>query len=401
MAKPITWIPVKVKLSELDHWADNPVTLSKAQAQKLLRSEKMLGKAQAFSVSPKKKNGKRDLYDGHQRCNVWGAAYGMDTVVNAVESSRFLTDKERRRMAVMTRTATGSLDADKISQWDSEELFDFGYDADYLSDIKHTLGGISNFVESEEPEPVDAEPQINRAEELQKVWGTKLGQLWQIGQHRLLVGDCTVRENVERLMGGKIAKLAPVDPPYNVGFEYDGETVDDKKTEEKYKEFCYAWFGECQRVSEKQIVTAGCYNLLSWLRWFDSYHVGTWIKSNSMTNGRISRFWCWEPVIFFGEKFGKKRTNDIFDYPIGQQKDVANHPCPKPLKMWVDLIENYSEPNDIIYESFGGSGTTMVVCGTLDRQCRMMEISPAYSAVILQRMADAFPGIEIKLIEEV
>ncbi len=247
-------------------------------------------------------------------------------------------------------------------------------------------------------EPVDAEPQIDRAAELAEKWQTASGQLWKLGDHRLLIGDCTVRENVERLMDGERAKLAPVDPPYNVGFEYDGETVDDKKTEEKYKEFCFAWFGECQRVSEKQIVTAGCNNMPSWLRWFDSYHVGTWIKSNSMTNGRVSRFWCWEPVIFFGEKFGKKRTNDIFDYPIGQQKDVANHPCPKPLKMWEDLIENYSEPNDIIYECFGGSGTTLIACVNTGRICRTLEISEKYGAVILERFYTA-TGITPELAE--
>jgi len=249
-------------------------------------------------------------------------------------------------------------------------------------------------------ETKDAEPQVDRAAELQEKWQTQSGQLWQLGAHRLLIGDCTVRENVERLMGGERAKLAPVDPPYNVGFEYDGETVDDQKTAEKYEAFCRAWFSECQRVSEKQIVTAGCYNLPSWLRWFDSYHVGTWIKTNSMTNGRVSRFWCWEPVIFFGEKFGNKRTNDVFDYPISNQSGVANHPCPKPLKMWDDLIENYSEPNDIIYECFGGSGTTLISCANLGRVCRMLEISPNYGAVILQRFADAFPAEKIEQVTE-
>jgi DNA modification methylase len=78
------------------------------------------------------------------------------------------------------------------------------------------------------------------------------------------------------------------------------------------------------------------------------------------------------------------------------QKDVANHPGPKPLKMWNDLIENYSAPNSIIFESFSGSGTTLVACQNLSRRGRAIEISPAYCAVTLERMATAFPGIEIK-----
>jgi DNA modification methylase len=254
-------------------------------------------------------------------------------------------------------------------------------------------------------ETVDAEPQIDRAAELQDKWQTAIGQLWKLGNHRLLIGDCTVRENVERLMGGERASLAPVDPPYNVGFEYDGETVDDTKTEEKYKEFCSAWFGECQRISEKQIVTPGCYNLASWMRWFDAYHWTPWVKTNAMTNGKVSRFLCWEPMLFFGKTWKRSRSNDIFDFPVQPQKMSNNgetlsglHPCPKPLGMWEDLIENYSELNDIIYECFGGSGTTLMACVNKSRLCRIMEISPAYGAVILERFYTA-TGITPELVE--
>jgi len=209
-----------------------------------------------------------------------------------------------------------------------------------------------------------------------------------------------VREDVQRVMGGERAKLAPVDPPYNVGFEYDGETVNDKKTAEKYEEFSRAWFGECQRVSAKQIVTAGGKNLPLWLRWFDSYHIATWIKRNTQTHGRISQFWAWEPIIFFGEKWGKKRHLDIFDYAaqFSTAKETANHPCPKPLKLWQDFIENYSEKENIIYEAFAGSGTTLVASENLQRKCFGIEISPNYCAVILERMQTAFPALVIERI---
>ena len=103
--------------------------------------------------------------------------------------------------------------------------------------------------------------------------------------------------------------------------------------------------------------------------------------------------------MFFGSGFGKSRSNDIFDFPIGQQKDVGNHPCPKPLKMWVDLIENYSEPNDVIYECFGGSGTTLMACVETKRICRIMEISEKYGAVILERFYTA-TGITPELVTE-
>jgi DNA modification methylase len=105
-------------------------------------------------------------------------------------------------------------------------------------------------------------------------------------------------------------------------------------------------------------------------------------------------------VLFFGEKWKRSRSSDLFDFPIGEQGGVANHPCPKPLKMWLDLLDNYSDPGAIIYEPFGGSGTTMLACQNLGRRCRMCEISPAYSAVVLQRMTDAYPDLVIELVED-
>lgn len=245
-------------------------------------------------------------------------------------------------------------------------------------------------------EPQDAEPQVDKAAELNKKWKVKTGDLWLIGDHRLLCGDSTKAEDVARVMNGKKAELAAVDPPYNVGILYDGETVNDKKTQENYKAFSVAWFEQCQAYSDRQIITPGCNNLASWCRWFDPYHIAPWTKTNSMTNGKVSRFWCWEPVFFFGDKWQRSRSNDIFDFPIGQQKDIANHPCPKPLKMWADLIESYTEADALIYESFGGSGTSLVAAQNLGRKCFALEISPDYCAVILERMATAFPSLEIK-----
>jgi len=215
-------------------------------------------------------------------------------------------------------------------------------------------------------------------------------------QHRVICGDCTDAGVVARVMGGERAALAPVDPPYNVGIKY-GDAVDDQKQLEDYETFSRAWFALCQSVSDRQIVTPGCNNLALWLRWFDAYHWGAWTKNNSMTNGRVSQWWCWEPVLFFGLHWGKRRHSDVFDYPIGQQKDVANHPCPKPLAMWEDLLTHYSQQGDVIYESFSGSGTTLIACERLNRRCRAVEISPAYCAVAIQRWVDLTAGVPVLL----
>jgi DNA modification methylase len=391
----ITWQPVTTELSALVPWEHNPKTISKPHAKRLLANWQELGQWQTIAIGPA-----GEVYDGHQRLSVLKAAYGDGYQVKALQSSRALNDEERGRIVFEgTAGAVGQIDWEVAASFDAGALQGWGMDADTLRDWKRDTAALDNFLKSEAVEPQDADPQIDRAAELNEKWQVKTGDLWRIGEHRLLCGDSTKREDVERVMDGERAELAPVDPPYNVGFEYDGETVDDTKTAEKYEVFSRAWFGECQRVSDRQIVTPGCNNLASWMRWFDAFHWAPWVKTNSMTNGKVSRFWCWEPVLFFGEKWKRNRGNDIFDFPIGMQKDVANHPCPKPLKMWTDILENYSEEGAVIFESFGGSGTTMAAGESTGRITRLIEISPNYCAVILERMSTAFPGIEIERIE--
>jgi DNA modification methylase len=271
---------------------------------------------------------------------------------------------------------------EEVKDVDAELLEAVGYtDAEFAA-LLAEVGGEQRAV-------VDVEPQIDRAEELRKKWRVEVGQLWQLGEHRIICGDCTDAAVVARVMAGEKAALAPTDPPYNVGFNYDGVTVDDKKSDDNYERFTKSWFAVCQSVSVRQIVTPGCYNLALWLRWFDARHWAPWTKTNSMTNGVVSRFWCWEPVLFFGDKWPRSRSSDVFDFPVGMQSGVANHPCPKPLKMWLDLLDNYTEKNDLVYEPFSGSGTTLIACEQLGRRCRAVEIAPSYVAVALERWAQA------------
>ncbi len=215
--------------------------------------------------------------------------------------------------------------------------------------------------------------------------------------HRLVCGDATSAEDVGRVMAGSMATLLVTDPPYNVSKNY-GDAVDDAMGEAEYKAFCEGWFLLWKRHSLRQIVTPGCYNLARWCRYWEPYHIAPWTKTNSMTNGKVSRFWCWEPVLFYGEHWPRKRSNDVFDFPIGEQGGVANHPCPKPLKMWGDLIEHYSDEGDIVADAFGGSGTCFVAAEQLGRLCYGMEISEKYCAIILERLAAV--GLNPELVED-
>ena len=342
-----------------------------------------------------------EILDGSARLETAALRFGDEVIVIEHDGTRPIiatrTDVPDAQSAIAKRISyaanqVAALDLD----WDVEQIaadLEAGVDLAGLwsdGELAELLGDLLKG-------DGDAEPQIDKAAELQEKWQTATGQMWQLNDHRIICGDCTDPAVVARVMGGEKAALAPVDPPYNVGFDYDGKTVDDAKQAADYEAFSRAWFAVCQSVSERQIVTPGGINHITWVRLFDSKHCGVWIKTNALTRGRVSNSWCWEPVFFFGSQWSKRRANDVFDYPIGEQGGVANHPCPKPLKLWCDLIDNYSQPGDVILDCFDGSGTTIIACERLHRKARACEISPGYVAVAIQRWCDVTNGTPVQV----
>ena len=305
------------------------------------------------------------------------------TDLDGVDAARRMIGDNR--LAALAEPDTEAL-AELLRQLQAEDaLGGTGYDDVAVEALLKEVAGAM-------PPADDPGPQVDRAAELQAKWGTALGQVWEIPSvtvkgraHRLLCGDSTKAEDVARLMDGQRAALLATDPPYNVSIEY-GDNVDDDKSEAEYEAFTRAWFGVWRDASERQVISPGCNNLARWCRYFDPYHVAPWTKTNAMTNGKVSRWWCWEPVLFYGDKWIRRRSNDVFDYPIGQQSGVGNHPCPKPLPMWADIIANYTEPCDVVAEAFAGSGTTFVAAEQNGRIGYGMELEPKYVAVILERL---------------
>ena len=238
------------------------------------------------------------------------------------------------------------------------------------------------------------EEELNNVPEPKKVAVSKLGDLFLIGKHRVLCGDSTKKEDVERLMDGKKAELCVTDPPYNVCYDYVG--IDDNKTVAQYKEFCVAFFENLKTYSKNIIITPGLINKKLWYEIENPHYLAVWTKLNAMTNGVISRFMCTEPILFYGEKWSRKRHSDIFDFPVSNQKDVGNHKCPKPLKLFVDLIENYSEDNNTILDLFLGSGTTLIACEQTGRVAYCCELEPLYIDVSIRRFFKLYPNCEFK-----
>lgn len=297
--------------------------------------------------------------------------------------------------------ALASLLSDLAAQ---DALVGTGFDKDDLDTLLRDLGY------QQEPTP-DPGAQMDRAEELREKWQTARGQLWQIGNHRLLCGDSTSAEDGARVMGGEKAGLVCTDPPYNVGIEY-GSGTNDSKTIEQNEAFIAKWFEQYKAVPVKVVTPGAGYHLgtlRSWLTLFPPRWMCLWLRRNSMSHSPLRGFSDWEPVLFYKNEekdretewggilvYGKPQTpigQDIFDIPVRVQPDVADekgnkyHPVPKPLALFVVLLRKFSKIGQVIVDPFLGSGTTMVAAEQLGRICYGLEIEPKYCAVILERMS--------------
>lgn len=127
----LTWTPVRVRLGQIKPWTHNPRMSTKAQAQRLIKSERELGQPQTLAVSPFD-NGFVDLYDGHQRVAAWNTIKGADFEVWALQSNRPLSDDERRKISILLHTATGSWEWDKLAAWSAADLQEWGFDRETL-----------------------------------------------------------------------------------------------------------------------------------------------------------------------------------------------------------------------------------------------------------------------------
>ena len=295
-------------------------------------------------------------------------------------------------------------------------------------------------------ETQDAEPQIDRAAELLEKWQVKTGDLWKIGEHRLLCGDSTKREDVERVMGGEKADFMVTSPPYNVGVEYS-EHDDTETSWNDYERFlssvldqvipnikegrAIAWnigtspktYHVYQHMLLEKRYGLTYYRQMIWKK--VGVPVPLWFNTKNKPQARrFTPNYQHEIVLIFTKgnlelgdsvEVDPLCENDVFEYgqqfaivdlPSGKTRTGAQsnldrrankaHPAAFPERIPSMFINHFAAKGEIVIEPFNGSGTTIVACENLWRKCRAIEISPAYCAVTLERMHTAFPNLEIK-----
>jgi len=236
---------------------------------------------------------------------------------------------------------------------------------------------------------------------------TVLGDIWQLGRHRVMCGDSTSIDAVDELMDGHLADMWLTDPPYNV--DYTGRTKDalkienDKMDDNSFRQFLrdaysaadanmkegavfYIWHADLEGYNFRGAAADIGWQVRQCLIW----------AKNSMVMGRQDYHWQHEPCLY-GWKSGaghfwatdRKQTTILkFDRPTRN----VEHPTMKPVNLMEYQITNNTRGADVVLDSFGGSGSTLIACEKSGRQARLMEFDPKYVDVIVKRWQD-FTGL--------
>ena len=325
-----------------------------------------------------------------------------------VDEQDFATEADEWAHLIADNRIAELADADRAMLRDLAEELDTGdFDMDLTG---FDAAGLEELMTAAPPEgDADAEPQIDKAAELNKEWKVQPGDLWHIGEHRLLCGDSTKADDVARLLGEDKPMLMVTDPPYGVKYDPSwraeagvnknqgkmGKVENDDNADwtESWRLFpgdaAYVYHAGAKASIVQASLEAAGFAIRAQIIW----------AKDRMAMSRGDYHWQHEPCWYAVREGGKGHRNDdrtqttLWNIPA---RDDAGHGhgTQKPLECMARPIRNHH--SEMVYDPFLGSGTTMVACENLKRKCRGIEISPDYCAVILQRMKDAFPSITIE-----
>ncbi|MFY0637278.1 site-specific DNA-methyltransferase [Maricaulis maris] len=373
-------------------------------------------------VNPVLVDGTGTLIAGHGRVQA-ARQIGMKEVPTV--ALEHLSDAERRALVIADNRLA------ELAGWDEDvlrlELSDLEtLELDFELEVTGFDTGDLDKLLADPGDAPDSDDRIPPTQDRPPI--TKLGNIWQIGDHRLICGDARDPIVVERLMEGETADLAFMDPPYNVPI--DRHVCGSGNI--KHREFAMASgemsIGEfTQFLSDTFALAAGHsrdgaihFICMDWRHMGEVLNAGGHIYSElknlavwAKTNGGMGTFYRSQHELIFifkvgtaahtntfglGNK-GRYRTN-VWTYAGvnsfgGNQKDLALHPTVKPVALVADAIKDVSRRSDIVLDLFGGSGSTLIAAARSRRRARLVEIDPSYCDVIIRRARDVLGLIAV------
>jgi DNA modification methylase len=397
---------IKRKLSTLRKLPGNPRTISAPDLETL--KDSLATNPELFDARPiilSDRTGELVIIAGNMRMEA-ARQIGLKEVPTILLPG--LTEAKEREIAIRDNINNGDWDWDLLAnQWDDLPLAEWGlrvptFDMD--DELEPTV---------QEDEEAVAET-VSKAAELQQKWQTARGQIWKLGEHRLMCGDCTDDDAIATLMNGKKASACITDPPYNINYgnikhkKFKQRSIEnDDMSSDDFREFCRLFTFQIQknvtgcvyvfgppgpdgRIMFSELdATLHCSTTIIWNK--DQFTLGRGKYQNKYEP-------CWFGWVNDGKDFTGDRTlTNVWDIP--RPKRSEEHPTMKPVELIATAVEHSTKAQDVVLELFSGSGTTLLACEQLNRRCYAIELAPEYVAVALERW-HLLTGKEPELIQE-
>lgn len=377
-----------VDIDKLIPYVNNARTHSPEQINKLRASLREFG-----FINPVIVDDKFNIVAGHGRVMA-AQAEGIKEIPCVYVD--YLTEAQKKAYILAdNRMAMDAGWDEEMLRVELEALQDMAFDLSMTGFDDKELADLFKTEEEVEDDDFDLDAALEKAAFVKK------GDIWTVGRHRLMCGDATSAEDVTKLMDGKKANIIVTDPPYGVSFKSsDGLSIqnDSLKGDEFYQFLLQAFKNMADNLTKggaAYVFHADTEGLNFRKAFIDAgFHLAgccIWVK-NSLVLGRSDYQWQHEPVLYGFLQNGnhpwysdrKQTTIWNFDKP----KRNKNHPTSKPLDLLGYPIQNSSQANGIVIDTFGGSGSTMMACEQTNRTCYMMELDEKYASVILRRYVE-------------
>lgn len=372
---------LKIKLSELKKLEWNPRTIKKEDLDKLTKSIEKFWVIEWRPFLVSNRTGENIIIWGNQRYEVCKKLGIKEVPVHIME---WLTEEEEREIIIRDNISNGEWDWEILAnEWDKEELEEWGLDVQF---------------ETVEPEAEEDDFEVDEGVKTDIV----LGDLFEIWPHRLLCGDSTNIDDVNKLMNGEKADMVFTDPPYwnwtswkygrwqlgvrTILSDENFDCVNDffnLRTNTKYV-FFLQW-----RTFKEALQTLENNELKLKTIW-------VWDKKNCGLNGAWWMSEQWEAIIVAGDIEYTKFWWNVFSVSREQKRrEDSPHPHQKPIELLANILE-YFTAYKTLHDPFWWSGSTMVACHQLNRKCYMSELDPKYVQTIINRMIKLDSTLEIK-----
>jgi len=398
-----------MKLSDIKANPNNPRIIKDEKFEKLKKSITEFPKMMA--LRPMVINEDNIVLGGNMRLKALKELGYTELPDEWVKRAEDLTDEEARRFIIADNVGFGEHDWEILAnEWDAEELADWGLEGFPFDDATELEAEEDDY---EQPDDIQVD--------------VVLGDLIEIGEHRLLCGDSTDSDQVAKLMNGKKVDIVFTSPPYNgntgadrdnktelKGLYLDNET--DNKSSREYIQFNFDVFKTIKTIAKDDIVILYNINynrnspseyidvIKNATNVFDLVETIVWEKqlAISLQGDNLTRIYEFIFVFYGGQgkpKMNKEQTECVKNLwtisNVGANTDI--HKACFPIKLVEKGVSLYAKKNALIYEPFTGSGTTMVAAHQLNRKCYGMELDPKYCQVIIDRMLNLDPNLEIKI----